>query len=131
MSLEDIARALGISKASASVGTRQLLAWSAIRQVWVKGTRRDHFEAVPELREVLRRVYHDFFRPTIDISQARYERLNTLLAEDAQAGTLTPQEQEFCRERIRRIGRLQERLKAVLPLVEQFLNGGREIDTKT
>ena len=58
LSLDDIAEALRISKASASTGTRQLLAWRAIHQVWVHGERRDHFEIEPVAFRDRRPVVH-------------------------------------------------------------------------
>lgn len=121
LSLEDITQLLEISKASASVGTRQLIGWGAVRQVWVPGNRRDHFEAVPELRQIVRRAYDEFLRPKIDASEKRYGRLQGFLAQDLAEGRLSPEEHEFCEDRLHRIGRLQERVRDAVPLLEQFL----------
>lgn len=121
LSLEDITQLLEISKASASVGTRQLIAWGAVRQVWVPGNRRDYFEAVPELRQIARRAYDEFLRPKLDASEKRYERLRTFLEEDLVEGRLSQEEHEFCENRLLRVGRLQERVRTAVPLVEQFL----------
>ncbi|MFO1496853.1 MAG: hypothetical protein U1G07_00395 [Verrucomicrobiota bacterium] len=63
LSLDDIAELLGISKASASTGTRQLSSWGAIRQVWVPGARRDHFEAESDLGHLLRFGLTDILKP--------------------------------------------------------------------
>ena len=49
LSLNKMSAMLGISKASASTGTRQLAAWGAIRKVWVPGERRDYYEVVEDL----------------------------------------------------------------------------------
>ena len=68
LSLDAIAMLLSLSKASASTGTRQLVAWQALRQVWVPGDRRDHFEAIGDLRELLRTGYEKFFRPKLERS---------------------------------------------------------------
>lgn len=57
LSLDDIAEHLSLSKTSASTGTRQLAGFNLIRQVWLPGERRDHFEARTDLREVLRTNY--------------------------------------------------------------------------
>ncbi|MCB1128388.1 MAG: hypothetical protein KDM81_17975 [Verrucomicrobiae bacterium] len=121
LTLEDITQMLEISKASASVGTRQLIAWGAVRQVWVPGNRRDHFEAVPELRQIVRRAYAEFLRPRLDASEKRHARLESILEEDLGAGRLTPEEHDFCASRLQRVGRLQEQLRTVVPLVEQYL----------
>lgn len=121
LSLEDITQLLEISKASASVGTRQLATWGALRQVWVPGARRDYFEAVPELRQIIRRAYEEFLRPKINASEKRYERFQSLLEEDLAAGRLTAEEHKFCATRLLRVGRLQEQIRTAVPMVEQFL----------
>jgi DNA-binding transcriptional regulator GbsR (MarR family) len=121
LSLDHITDLLEISKASASVGTRQLMAWGMIRQVWVPGSRRDHFEAVPELRQIARRAYEEFLRPKIDASEQRYRRLRTFLDEDLAAGRLTPEEHEFCAARLQRVGSMQEQVRSALPLLKQVL----------
>jgi DNA-binding transcriptional regulator GbsR (MarR family) len=43
--LGDMQRALGISKGSASMGVRQLEQWGAVRKVWIRGDRKDYYEA--------------------------------------------------------------------------------------
>jgi len=43
--LGDMQAALGISKGSASTGVRQLEQWGAVRRVWVRGDRKDYYEA--------------------------------------------------------------------------------------
>lgn len=49
LSLDDMVDLLGISKASASCGTRQLASLCAIRPVWMPGDRRDYFQSVADL----------------------------------------------------------------------------------
>lgn len=43
--LADMQHALSISKGSASTMVRQLEQWGAVRKVWVKGDRKDYYEA--------------------------------------------------------------------------------------
>lgn len=52
--LDDIAADLGVSKASVSITVRQLERWSAIKRVWVKGDRKDYYEAETDFNAVLR-----------------------------------------------------------------------------
>src|ERR1044071_5882353 len=92
LSLDDISELLGISKASASTGTRQLSAWGGIRQVWVQGDRRDHFAVEPELGNLLRSGYMDFFKPRLVSSQKRLDRLMATLNEDLAQGALSREE---------------------------------------
>jgi len=48
LSLDEIAELLSIGKSTASMGSRQLSAWRAIRPVWIHGERRDLYEVDPE-----------------------------------------------------------------------------------
>jgi HTH-type transcriptional regulator, glycine betaine synthesis regulator len=119
--LEEIAALLSISKASASTGSRQLLGWQAIRQVWVPGDRRDFFEARGELRDVLRAGYDNLMRPKLDKSARKLEGFVDTLESERTEGTISREEYEFCRARLRQLEKIQNRLRQVLPLAEQFL----------
>jgi DNA-binding transcriptional regulator GbsR (MarR family) len=121
LSLDDIADMLSISKASASTGTRQLLGWHALKQVWVPGDRRDHFEATGDLHDLLRTGYEKFFRPKLDRSVSKLDHLLVCLEADRKAGLLTKDEHAFCKERLAHMRSLQARVQKLLPLAEKFL----------
>ena len=121
LSLDDIVKYLGISKASASTGTRQLAAWGAIRQVGVPGDRRDFFEVVPDLAVILRTVYRDFFKPRIAISQRRFAELDANLQKDVEDGLITRVECQVYNRRLKSLDRLHRKLEAATPLIERFL----------
>lgn len=121
IALEEIAQALGLSKASVSVGTRQLVAWGAIRQVWIRGERRDHYEVVPELAEVIRRGYTEFIKPKLEASDRRYALLMDMLDEDLEAGAVDRKTHDICVERLKELARLQRTMQSAAPLMEQWL----------
>ncbi|HVY68678.1 MAG TPA: hypothetical protein VHH73_02050 [Verrucomicrobiae bacterium] len=121
LSLDEITALLGISKASASTGTRVLVAWTAIRPVWVPGDRRDYFEVVEDLAASLRNVLANFVRPRITSSGKRLGSLASTLAEDKAAGRLTDEEFELCTRRLGNLSRMQARLDKIAPLAEKFL----------
>jgi HTH-type transcriptional regulator, glycine betaine synthesis regulator len=121
LTLDDIAELLSISKASASTGTRQLVGWQALKQVWVPGDRRDHFEAVGDLGELIRVAYDKFFRPKFDRSVGKLEHLLAALETDRKDGALTKEDYAFCKERLVQLRTLQNRLQKLLPLAEKFL----------
>ena len=54
MSLDDMARELGVSKGSVSTNIRELEKWGAVRQVWVKGERRDFYEAEEDFMRIIK-----------------------------------------------------------------------------
>jgi DNA-binding transcriptional regulator GbsR (MarR family) len=121
LSLDDIADRLGISKASASTGTRQLIALHGLRQVWIPGERKDHYEVQADLREVLRANYAGFLRPRFDQSRRRLDGLLAAFDNDRRNGNIDKAEHAFCRERIESIGDLQDRIARLLPLAEKLL----------
>lgn len=120
LSLDDIAELLSISKASASTGTRQLVSWQAVKEVWVPGDRRDHFEALGDLRELLRAAYRNFFQPKFEKSQRKLDVLLAALEEDRKTGVISREEFSFCQERLEGLGKMQSRITKILPLAEKF-----------
>lgn len=121
LALDDIAEQLSISKASVSTGTRQLAAWQAIRQVWVPGDRRDHFEAAGDLRELLRSVYSGFFSQKYAKTGRKLEVLLATLDAERREGAVSRDDHDFCKERLAHLVRIQTRASKLLPLVEKLL----------
>lgn len=53
LSLDDMVERLKISKASASVNIRELENYGAVRRVWVKGSRKDYYQAETDIAKVI------------------------------------------------------------------------------
>lgn len=53
LSLDDICDKLKISKGSVSMNIRELENWGAVRKIWVKGSRRDFYEAELDVKKVV------------------------------------------------------------------------------
>lgn len=53
MSLNDMVDRLKISKGSASVNIRALERYGAVRKAWIKGSRKDFYEAEPDVYKVI------------------------------------------------------------------------------
>jgi len=56
LTAEEIADLLGLARSNVSTSIKELLAWSLIRRVPIRGDRRDHFEAESDLWEIVRRI---------------------------------------------------------------------------
>jgi DNA-binding transcriptional regulator GbsR (MarR family) len=121
LSLDDMVNLLSISKGSASMGTRHLSSWGVIRQVWVPGDRRDHFEAVEDLGQLLRASYAEFVKPRLSSAEQRMARLFEELERDVEKGALSKAEYKFCSDRMRVLLRFQEKVQSVGPLAEKLL----------
>ena len=53
LSLDEMGEALGCSKGNVSINIRELEKWGAVRRVWVKGSRKDFYEADLDIKKVL------------------------------------------------------------------------------
>ena len=64
--LDDIADGLAVSKASVSIGVRQLEGWLAVRKVWIKGDRKDFYEAETDFGVILRSGFLESLTKKLD-----------------------------------------------------------------
>jgi DNA-binding transcriptional regulator GbsR (MarR family) len=56
LSAEEIADTLGLARSNVSNSIKELLGWTLIRRVPIRGERRDHFEAETDIWEVFTRI---------------------------------------------------------------------------
>lgn len=61
-SLDDIAAELELSKSSLSVNIPGLVEWHLVRRVPVKGSRKDHYEAVTDFWRVMQEIFERRYR---------------------------------------------------------------------
>lgn len=117
MSLHDVMHALQISKGNASMGVRQLKAWGALEQVWVRGDRRDYYQANPDFRAVLRHLLQIHIKPRLESTSRQLEEMQRLISQRA-AGS---QESAFIRQRLRQLHTFELKVRKLLPLAEKIL----------
>jgi DNA-binding transcriptional regulator GbsR (MarR family) len=124
LAMDDLIGCLNLSKGSASQGLRFLRALGAVRSVYVAGDRRDHYEAVTELRRMvsqseLRRMVSQFLRaritPHLDSGEARLDQIEEAL------GQLPEAEREWMSRRINTLRVWGRNGRRFLPLVEKIL----------
>lgn len=53
LSLDDLVQRLKVSKGNVSINIRELERWSAVRKVWVRGSRKDFYEAELGIKKIL------------------------------------------------------------------------------
>lgn len=124
--LIEIAETLQLSKASCSTGTRDLCAWNAIRQVWIHGDRKDHFEVEGDVLNLLKTIISRFIEPRFGSSQTRLERVAQALEEDKETAEITPEEFKILTKRLEQLQRLRRKIASALPLAEKLLSGSAE-----
>ena len=114
--LVDMQHALGISKGSASTVVRQLGQWGAVRKVWIKGDRRDYYEANEWLGQIVRNILRDTLGK-------RLASANSLLDMDADELPADDKESVFIRHRIENLRSFQHKAARALnnPFISKLL----------
>ena len=116
--LSDLERVLGISKGSASMGVRQLEQWDAVRKVWVKGDRKDYFQASDWFGKILKRALVD----TVTRKMGTYSRMLQDIEERIPEEAEDPEE-EFVRDRLEHLRTFHDRVVGFWdnPVVQRLL----------
>lgn len=121
ISLDEIAEALGVSKGNVSINIRELEKWGAVRNVWVKGSRKDYYEA--ELN--IKKVFSNKLKSAIE---KRISEVSSLMAEfnkiiESNDGNLTGEEKvtaKVYKERLKPIEELKTLASNALGIVDKL-----------
>jgi DNA-binding transcriptional regulator GbsR (MarR family) len=117
LSLQDLMDTLQISKGNASIGVRQLKAWGALEQIWVRGDRRDYYQANPDFRRVLRHLLDVLIKPRLESTSRQLEEMQRL----APARPPADSDAAFIRARLHQLQSFETKVRKFLPLVEKLL----------
>jgi DNA-binding transcriptional regulator GbsR (MarR family) len=110
--------ALAISKGSASTVVRQLEQWHAVQKVWIKGDRKDYYEANDWLGQILRNAM-------VDTAARRLTSYSTMLGEmETDIAALDNGEKDFLNDRVAHLRKFQARATKLWanPLVKKLLS---------
>ena len=121
MSLNDLMGKLHVSKGSVSVNIRELEKWGGCKKVWVKGDRRDYYEAETNFRNIINKRLMDAIKRRISV----FDESSQILNQDRQWNKGLNKEEKkmmaFYRKRIKRINKIRGRIdfifKTVIKLV--------------
>ena len=122
--LDEIAAELGVSKASVSTTIRQLESWSAVRPVWVKGDRKDYYEAETDFNMVIKNGLLHVLRKKLNtagmqISEVEESIQHALAESSGDAG----KDLDLIANRFARAKELHQRLHEIVssPVIEKLL----------
>ena len=118
LAFQDIVDRLGMSKGSVSQGLRFLRTIAAIKPVVVAGDRREFFEPVVELRQLVAGFLRERLNPQIETWGARAKALKPA---DFSRDTLSEEDRETLDGRIDKLKTWQKRAGTVLPMISKLL----------
>ncbi len=116
--LHDMQQDLHISKGSASMCVRQLETWGAVSKVWVKGDRKDYYEANDWFGKVLKNVLNDSIAKRFAHREEFYNEIESEL-KDMNGSKDTA----FIKERLAHIKQFETKARKVWqnPMVKKLL----------
>lgn len=115
MAMDEIMERLGISLGAASQGLKLLRSFGAVRVVYERGDRRDHYVADLELSRFATAFIKDELQPRMDMAAERIKRMEVALAE------LPPKERRATYQRIERLRHWLEKGQKILPWLVRFM----------
>jgi DNA-binding transcriptional regulator GbsR (MarR family) len=132
LSLDDMVERLKISKGSVSINIRAVERYGAVRRVWVKGSRRDHYEAEADIAKVImdriKSMAQSRLSEVNDMISFSYHALNSVNSSDnEEKGAI-----EIFRQRLDKLKDLQDNAQSLFNLFNSgLLNSLLNRKTKT
>ena len=115
MAMDEVMDRLGISLGAASQGLKLLRSFGAVRVVYERGERRDHYVADLELSRFATTFIKDELQPRMDMAAERIRRMEKSLAD------LPAKERRATRERIDRLKHWLDKGRKILPWLIRFM----------
>lgn len=117
--LADLQHALAISKGSASTGVRQLEQWNGVKKVWVKGDRKDYYEASDWFGQIIKNAVADTIGKKLGAYSTMLDEIETEL-DAIQTGN---DQRDFLKDRIHHLRKFQTRAQGVWnsPLLKMLM----------
>jgi HTH-type transcriptional regulator, osmoprotectant uptake regulator len=112
-SLDSLTHALGISKGSASIGVRQLEQWGAVEKIWVKGDRKDYYQANDAFGRIIRNALFDLAGKRMESSAALLSGVEIEMKAKGGADGKISEEDRFIKERVEKIQAFQRKAQDI------------------
>lgn len=119
LSSPQICEVLSASKGGVSQGVRQLLALGFIKKVRVLGDRKEHYEAVLEIGDVMRTGFDQMIKTRALVAERRMKSIKATLK--SERSELEEEDYDLVNQRLQRLSQVQKRVKKLIPLMDAFL----------
>ena len=119
LSSPQICEVLSASKGGVSQGVRQLVALGFIKRVRVLGNRKEHYEAVLEIGDVMRTGFDQMIKTRALTAERRMKSIKSALKNER--SELAAADYALVNRRLQRLSQVQKRVKKLIPLMDAFL----------
>jgi DNA-binding transcriptional regulator GbsR (MarR family) len=119
LSSPQICKVLSASKGGVSQGVRQLVALGFIKKVRVLGNRKEHYEAVLEIGDVMRTGFDQMIKTRALTAERRMKSIKSALKNER--SELAAADYALVNRRLQRLSQVQKRVKKLIPLMDAFL----------
>lgn len=130
LSLDDMVERLKISKGSSSVNIRALERYGVVRPVWVKGSRKDYYEAETDISKVIieriRFMANSRLKEVESMINASYDALNSVSYSNEQEKFAI----EIFRQRLEKLGSFYDQAKSFLDIFNMSVSGNSAIEER-
>ncbi|HNX82602.1 MAG TPA: hypothetical protein PKL77_10720 [Candidatus Omnitrophota bacterium] len=92
LSLDDLTQRLKVSKGNVSINIRVLENWGAVRRIWIKGSRKDFYEAEPNIKKVFAERLKSSLHKRISEVNSMIAEFNDIIS--VQDNTLSKEDKE-------------------------------------
>jgi DNA-binding transcriptional regulator GbsR (MarR family) len=101
LTLDEMSESLSISKGNVSINIRALERWSMVKAVWVKGDRKDYYEAETDFWKIVKGVLREREKKEFDLA---LESVSKLLQKSMAVQKVTKTEEAaFATERLKKL----------------------------
>jgi len=122
ISLDEMTKALGASKGNVSINIRELENLGAVKKVWMKGSRKDFYEAESNIKKVFtNKIRSAIQKRIVEVSDMTQEFNDIISSAD---GELTQEEINIAKgyqDRLNKINELKTLASAALTFTEKLL----------
>lgn len=122
LSLDELAETLKVSKGNVSINIRELERWGAVKKIWIKGSRKDFYEAEADVKRILAdRIKSSLRKRISEVSEMIQEFDRIVLSTD---GELTEEEKETAagyKERLKKIEEANNLVSNALIFMDKIL----------
>ena len=122
LSLDEMAESLGVSKGNVSLNIRELENWGAVKKVWVKGSRKDFYEADMDIKKILASKLKSAVQKRISEVSLILEEAKKLI--QSANGALNEEEMAMAKgfeKRLKELDKLKSLASNALSLAEKLL----------